>query len=211
MRDINSYDACLYLGLCVLNTVLLSVSCWLLWIWKFWIAGFWLLLTVGAVIDVIMVLLRNDSITSGWHLFMAISVGICSILGMGVYTAIHCTAGNGTNCSYMIAVTVIGIIISIIEVFIIVVGKRAGYQQGCCCCSSPQVKPQVYPVVATYPHVQLTTPSVQVPVITTTMQVPMSTVTVVPSQPVQTDIHSAPVRIEREGSLPSYESAMQTA
>ena len=214
MQDINSYDANLYLGLCLLNIVLLSISCWLVFISPFWIVGC-LVLTIGAVVDVIMVRLHNDYITTGWHWFMAFAAGVCSILGMGIWTAVYCALeGVDRYCSCMIAATIIGIVVSIIEVFIILVGKRAGYRQGCCCCCSPPTEQTVvYPVIATYPNVQLTTSSYQVPVMTTTMQVPMSTVTVVPLQqlsPMQTNSHSPLVLMEKGRPLPSYESAKQT-
>jgi len=103
----------------------------------------------------------------------------------------------------MIAATVIGVVITIIEVVLVQIGKRAGFSPCYCCgcCNpAPMMQPAVYPVypaqtVITMPTVQ-TIPTVQNVQVTAPVQ---HTV-----QPVSTQMQ--PVPVERENSLPTYES-----
>ena len=201
MRNISTQDQALYGGLCGLNLLLLAIECWLIWISPFWILGV-LILSACSLIDLIVVFgCRKDSLTICWHTFMAVTCGLCSTLGMGSYTGTWCVRyGMHKFCKYMIAATVIGVVITIIEIVLVQIGKRAGFSS-CYCCGccdpAPMIQPTVYPVypaqtVITMPAVQ-TAPTVQV---AASLQPTM--------EPVATNMQ--PFAVERENSLPTYES-----
>ena len=204
MRNVSAQDKAFYGGLCGLNIVLLAIECWLIWISPFWIVGV-LILTVGALVDLILVFgCQNDSMTIGWHIFMAIACGICSTLGMGSYTGTWCAKyGMYKFCKYMIAATVIGVVITIVEIVLVQIGKRAGFSP-CYCCgccdSAPMVQPAVYPVYPT--QTVITMPAVQ------TMPNIQGVQVAAPVQPaVQTvPTNMNPLSVQRENSLPTYDS-----
>ena len=94
MRDVSAQDKTIYGALCGLNIAFLAIECWLISSSPFWIVGV-LGLTVGALIDLILVFgCQNDSMTIGWHIFMAIACGICSTLRMGSYAGTWCKIRN---------------------------------------------------------------------------------------------------------------------
>ena len=199
MRNISTQDQALYGGLCGLNLLLLAIECWLIWISPFWILGV-LIVTACSLIDLIVVFgCRKDSLTICWHTFMAVTCGLCSTFGMGSLTGMWCAEYEMDGyCQYMIAATVIGVVIAIVEIVLVQFGKRVGFSP-CCCCNccdpAPMIQPAVYPV---YPaQTVITMQSVQA---TPTIQVAASL------QPAMEPVATKMQPFEQKYWLPTYQT-----
>ena len=93
-RDPFKYDSRVYAGLCALNIVLLSITCWLTTTIgtkrMYGLLILFVLVIIGAILDLfIMFGCNNKSYTLGWHCFMAVAfllwtVGTSVTLGIGV-------------------------------------------------------------------------------------------------------------------------------
>ena len=141
MREIRPFDRAVYSGLCAVNLVLLSVTCWLMSRTAFFIIGAFVL-AVCEAIDLVLVAIRAETVTACWHTFMALMVTM-GTLAMSIYTGIYCTNNMDDECcSYMIGTTVMGAVICTVEVGILIWGKRVGYAQAYhCCLPKQQVNP----------------------------------------------------------------------
>ena len=143
--------------LCFINVLLLAACCGMIYFTVYWIVGC-VCLAVGAIIDLVILTGRSSgsSYSLCWHIFMAISVGLCSI-GLGYWAHDVCVLSQAggiiheeleQQCIFSSATTICGIVITVLEVVIIVVGKMA--QIPACCCNQT-VYPSVQPVVVQVP------------------------------------------------------------
>ena len=127
----------------------------------FWIVGA-VILVIGSVVDAIC-LQKQQNYSLAWHVFMVIVIPL-SVAAMIYWTYdiwyIYANMPKCTpsNCQWLFAegvlttvITFFGILMTIIEIKILVIGGRAGIPT--CCCSQQPVAPAVIvqvPVDATY-------------------------------------------------------------
>ena len=142
-RDPFKYDSRVYAGLCALNIVLLSVTCWLTTtIGKKPTYGLlipFVLVIIGAILDLfIMYGCNNKSYTLGWHCFMAVAFLLWTV-GTSVTLSIGIDCEDKMNdppkydyCGELIGLCVLGGVIMIVEAFIVKIAHNAGFYDLCC-------------------------------------------------------------------------------
>ena len=146
--------------LCFINVLLLAACCGMIYFTVYWIVGC-VCLAVGSVIDLIILGGRSSgsSYSLCWHIFMAISVGLCSA-GLGYWAHDICVQSKAggifqeeleQQCIFSATTTICGFLITVLEVVIIIVGRMARIPA---CCCNQTVHPSTQPVVIQVPASQ---------------------------------------------------------
>ena len=138
-------------GLCNANIFLLVLSAAMMYWSVFWIVGA-VILVIGSIIDAIC-LQKQQNYSLGWHVFMVIVIPL-SVAAMIYWTYdiwyVYANLRNPSpsNWPWLFAeavlttvLTIFGIIISMVEIKILIIGGRAGIPT--CCCSQQPVAPAI--------------------------------------------------------------------
>ena len=103
-------------------------------------------MVIGSIVDVVS-LRKQQNYSLGWHVFMVIAIPLC-VAAMVYYSHDVCYVYANTTCSpsrcpWLLTecvlssiITGVGAVITIIEVFILIRGSRAGIPT-CCCSRQP--------------------------------------------------------------------------